>query len=147
MSLQITSFVPFLWLSNISLCVHVCIHTIYLVYTYIYICMYVCMYVCMYIPLLYPFICRWAFRLLPCLATINSASVSTGVHASRNHPSSQCLSSNQFLHSLIFFWPVSTKDNLQTLPLFFYCASMSPSTSNPSSKGLFMDQSTDISQF
>ena len=91
------------------MCVCVCIHTIYLVCVYIYIYTHT--------PHLYPFICRWAFRLLPRLAIINSASVSTGVHESNNHPSSQCLSSNQFLHSLIFFWPVSIKDNLQALPL------------------------------
>ena len=129
----------------------VCVYTLYIsVYIYI------CIYIYTHTPHLYPFICRWAFRLLPRLAVINSASVNTGIHVST--PSSQCLSSNQFLHSLVFFWPVSIKDNLQALPLFLYWASMSPSTSNPSSplatflrlslltssKGLFMDQSRSV---
>ena len=40
---------------------------------------------CIYIytaPLLYPFICWWTFRLFPCLGSINSTSVNTGVRVS-----------------------------------------------------------------
>ena len=31
---------------------------------------------------LYPFICRWASRLLPCSSTVNSAAVNNGIHVS-----------------------------------------------------------------
>ena len=40
-------------------------------------------YIYIYIPhLLYPFICRWTFRLLPCLGYCNSAAMNIGVHVS-----------------------------------------------------------------
>ena len=32
--------------------------------------------------LLYSFFCQWTFRLLPCLATISSVAMNTGVHVS-----------------------------------------------------------------
>lgn len=43
------------------------------------------LYICIYINISYllcPFICQWIFRLLPSLATVNNASINTGVHTS-----------------------------------------------------------------
>ena len=37
---------------------------------------------CKYVPHLYPSICSWIFRLLPCLAIVNSTAMHTGVHVS-----------------------------------------------------------------
>ena len=37
---------------------------------------------CEYVPHLYPFICSWIFRLLTCLAIVNSAAMNTGVNVS-----------------------------------------------------------------
>ena len=37
----------------------------------------------MYVPrLLYPLLCQWTFRLLPCLATVDSATMNIGVYVS-----------------------------------------------------------------
>ena len=35
-----------------------------------------------YVPYLYPFLCQWIFKMLPCLAFVNSAAVNIGVHVS-----------------------------------------------------------------
>ena len=52
-------------------------HSVFMAELYIYIYIYI------YIShLFHPFICWWALRLLPCLAIVNSAAMSIGVHVS-----------------------------------------------------------------
>ena len=63
MLLQMALFHYFLWLSNVPS----------------YMCIYIYIYIFFF---LYPFICWWKFRLLPCLAIVNSAAMNIGVHVS-----------------------------------------------------------------